>query len=191
MNLADRICPVFVYKPDWQRWPGICQPTWLINQDDLLNSGPISPYRVGGDTQNWWTSSVQMQLLGQILLRYSSIIFPCILSDYIWQIYTKIYLTKRYKALLSVGIRQQCWVSSKGLWPTNNSTLWVRPKEDRKGIPKPKQDVRGEKREKMEKLPNYLNISIPLRGDGDEGYGSLLVEFSREQWGKVGLFCED
>lgn len=64
------------------------------------------------------------------------------------------------------------------------------PKEGKKEIPKPKQDVRGDATEKAEKLPTNLNTSIPLRGDGGEGYGSLLVEFSREQWGKVGLFCE-
>lgn len=116
---------------------------------------------------------------------------PKILFNYISMYSVRLYVPRGTKHGCQWEKRKQCWVFSKGLWPTKNSTLWVRPKEDKKGIPKPKQDVRGEAKEKMEKLPNYLNINIPLRGDGDEGYGSLLVEFSREQWGKVGLFCED
>lgn len=73
---------------------------------------------------------------------------------------------------------------------TNQQQPIVGYTKRKKEIPKLKQDERGEAREKAEKLPTNLNTSIPLRGGGGEGYGSLLVEFRREQWGKVGLFWE-
>lgn len=88
-NYSDLCCAHkpgwLVYKPHWWRWPGICQPNWSTKEDESLNSAPISPQRAGKDTYNWWASSVQMQLMGQILLRYCAMICPCALSDYVRQ----------------------------------------------------------------------------------------------------------
>lgn len=83
INLVDRICLIFVFKPDWWRWPGTNLTDWLRRIDgwtpvELVHRGLV-------ETHNWWASSVQMQLMGQILLKHCSMVPPHALSGYTCQ----------------------------------------------------------------------------------------------------------